>query len=68
MLFIINNSIVLITLPVGTILNVVCGVAKLRMDDIIEGVGPYLLVELIVLFLLVAFPALVMVPANWFGA
>jgi tripartite ATP-independent transporter DctM subunit len=66
-LFIINNSIGLITPPVGTVLNVVCGVAKIRMDDIIRGVWPFMIAELIVLLLLVLFPALVIVPARWFG-
>jgi TRAP-type transport system large permease protein len=66
-LFIINNSIGLITPPVGTVLNVVCGVAKIRMDEIIKGVWPFMIAELIVLLLLVLFPALVIVPARWFG-
>jgi TRAP-type transport system large permease protein len=66
-LFIINNSIGLITPPVGTVLNVVCGVARIRMDDIIKGVWPFMIAELIVLFLLVLFPPLVTVPAHWFS-
>jgi tripartite ATP-independent transporter DctM subunit len=66
-LFIINGSIGLITPPVGTVLNVVCGVSKISMDDIIKGVWPFMLAQLIVLFLLVLFPALVTVPAKWFG-
>ena len=66
-LFIINNSIGLITPPVGTVLNVVCGVAKVRMDDIIKGVWPFLVAELIVLALMILFPALVIVPARWFS-
>jgi tripartite ATP-independent transporter DctM subunit len=66
-LFIINNSIGLITPPVGTVLNVVCGVAKIRMDDIIRGVWPFMIAELIVLLLLVLFPPLVTVPALWFA-
>jgi len=66
-LFIINNSIGLITPPVGTVLNVVCGVAKIKMDDIIRGVWPFMIAQLIVLFLLVAFPILVTGPAKWFG-
>jgi len=66
-LFIINNSIGLITPPVGTVLNVVCGVAKIKMDDIIKGVWPFMIAQLIVLFLLVAFPILVTGPAKWFG-
>ncbi|KRD49282.1 TRAP transporter large permease subunit [Ensifer sp. ENS10] len=66
-LFIINNSIGLITPPVGTVLNVICGVSKLSMEDLMKGVLPFLVAELIVLFLLVLFPALVTVPVTWFG-
>jgi tripartite ATP-independent transporter DctM subunit len=65
-LFIINNAIGLITPPVGTVLNVVCGVAKVRMDDVIVGIWPFLLAELIALFLMVFIPELVTVPARWF--
>ena len=64
-LFIITNSIGLITPPVGTVLNGVCGVSKISMDDLMKGVWPYLLAELIVLLLLILFPPLVMVPARW---
>jgi tripartite ATP-independent transporter DctM subunit len=64
-LFIINNAIGLITPPVGIVLNVVCGVGKLSMDDVMKGVWPFLLAEVIVLFLLVLFPSLVLVPLKW---
>ena len=64
-LFIMNNAIGLITPPVGTVLNVVCGVAKISMDDAFKGVLPFLLAQLAVLFLLVAFPAIVLVPLQW---
>ena len=66
-LFIINNSIGLITPPVGTVLNTVCGVAKIKMDDIIKGVWPFMIAQLVVLFLLVVFPWLVTGPAKWFS-
>ena len=66
-LFIINNSIGLITPPVGTVLNVVAGVTRISMEDLMKGVWPFMLAELIVLALLIAFPALVMVPAAWFS-
>ncbi len=65
-LFIINNSIGLVTPPVGTVLNVVAGVGKIRMDDITRGVIPFMIAEFAVMFLMVAFPALVTVPAKWF--
>jgi TRAP-type transport system large permease protein len=64
-LFIMNNAIGLITPPVGTVLNVVCGVARISMDDAFKGVMPFLIAQLIVLFLLVLFPQLVMVPLSW---
>jgi len=66
-LFIINNSIGLLTPPVGTVLNVVCGVARVKMDDIIRGVTPFLIAQLLILLLLILFPPLVTVPARWLG-
>ncbi|MGY4481936.1 tripartite ATP-independent transporter DctM subunit [Bradyrhizobium sp. LM3.2] len=57
-LFIINNSIGLITPPVGIVLNVVCGVSKISMEDIIKGVWPFMIAQLIVLFAMVLFPEL----------
>ncbi|UGV26922.1 TRAP transporter large permease subunit [Rhodopseudomonas boonkerdii] len=66
-LFIINNAIGLITPPVGVVLNVVCGVAKVSMDDLMRGVWPFLIAQLVVLGLLTLFPALVLVPAKWLG-
>ncbi len=66
-LFIINNAIGLITPPVGTVLNVVCGVSKISMGEIIRGVTPFMIAQLVVLFLLVLFPVLVTGPARWFA-
>jgi tripartite ATP-independent transporter DctM subunit len=64
-LFIINNAIGLVTPPVGTTLNVVCGVTKVTMDEIIVGVVPFMIAQLIVLALLIAFPDLVLVPLQF---
>jgi tripartite ATP-independent transporter DctM subunit len=64
-LFIINNSIGLVTPPVGTVLNVVAGVGRMRMDDVTRGVMPFMAVQFIVMFLMVLFPSIVMVPARW---
>ena len=64
-LFIMNNAIGLITPPVGTVLNVVCGVARISMDDAFKGVMPFFIAQLIVLFGLVLFPDLVLVPLQW---
>jgi len=64
-LFVMNNAIGLITPPVGIVLNVICGVAKVSMGDLVRGVWPFLWAELAVLLLLVLFPALVLVPLRW---
>jgi len=64
-MFIMNNAIGLITPPVGIVLNVMCGVAKISMADLMKGLWPFLWAELFVLLLLVLFPALVMVPLRW---
>src|SRR5215210_6931750 len=66
-LFIVNNSIGLITPPVGTVLNVVAGVTRVSMEDLIKAVWPFMLAELAVLALMVLFPALVTWPARWIG-
>lgn len=64
-LFIMNNAIGLITPPVGTVLNVVCGVAKITLDDAFKGVMPFFLAQLAVLFGLVLFPEIVLVPLKY---
>jgi len=64
-MFIMNNAIGLITPPVGTVLNVVCGVAKITLDDAFKGVMPFFLAQLAVLFGLVLFPEVVLVPLKW---
>jgi tripartite ATP-independent transporter DctM subunit len=64
-LFIINNAIGLITPPVGIVLNVVSGVARVPMGAVIRGVNPFLIAQLIVLILLIIFPELVTVPLAW---
>jgi tripartite ATP-independent transporter DctM subunit len=65
-LFIINNAIGLITPPVGTVLNAVAGVGKISMDEVTKGVIPFMIAQFLLMFLMVMFPQLVMVPARWF--
>ncbi|WP_372524299.1 TRAP transporter large permease subunit [Piscinibacter sp.] len=65
-LFIMNNAIGLLTPPVGTVLNVVAGVARVDLGRVARGVWPFLAAQLVLLFLFVLFPQLVMVPARWF--
>ncbi len=64
-LFIMNNAIGLITPPVGTVLNTVAGVGKIKMDEVTRGVMPFMVAQFIIMFLMVAFPQIVTVPARW---
>ena len=64
-MFIINNSIGLVTPPVGTVLNTVAGVGRMRMDEVTRGVLPFMAVQFAILFLMVLFPQLVTLPAKW---
>ena len=64
-IFIMNNAIGLLTPPVGNVLNVVAGVSKESLDDVIKGVWPFLFAETALMFLLVFFPSLVLVPMKW---
>lgn len=64
-LFVMNCAIGLLLPPVGTVINVVCSVGKIKMEDAIKGIMPFLLIEIVILFLLVLFPDLLIVPARW---
>jgi len=64
-LFIMNNAIGLVTPPVGTVLNVVCGIARIPMSGAIRGVLPFMFAQTVVLLLLVVFPQIVMWPLQW---
>ncbi|MDC7690622.1 TRAP transporter large permease [Vogesella indigofera] len=65
-MFVLVGSIGLITPPVCTVLNVVCGVARISMESATRGVWPFLLTYLLLLSLLVAVPEVVTVPAQFF--
>ncbi len=64
-IFILNNAIGLLTPPVGTVLNAACGAGKVKMDDLMVQVVPYLIIECGLLLLLILFPELVLTPLRW---
>ncbi|MBC7151147.1 TRAP transporter large permease [Ciceribacter selenitireducens] len=64
-LFIMNTCIGLLTPPVGVVLNVVSGVGRVPLGKVTVGVLPFLVAQVLVLFILVLFPDLVLVPARW---
>jgi len=65
-LFMINNAIGLITPPVGVVLNTVAGVGGVSMDAVTKGVIPFMIAQFVIMFAMVLFPQLVMIPAHWF--
>jgi tripartite ATP-independent transporter DctM subunit len=67
LIMIINLCIGLITPPVGTVLYVGCSVSGLKMGDVVRGILPFLLAEILFLALCVTFPQIITEPAHWFG-
>jgi tripartite ATP-independent transporter DctM subunit len=65
LMFVLNGAIGLITPPVGTVLNVVAGVGRMRLGEVIKGVNPFLITYAMILSLLVIFPQLVTAPVAW---
>lgn len=64
LMFIINSCIGLITPPVGSVLNVVCGVGKAPVSKVVKGTLPFVLAYLILLGLFILFPGLITIPLN----
>ena len=65
-MFILVGTLGLIHPPVCTVLNVVCGVAKISLESATKGVWPFLLAEAVLVFLFVAFPGFITLPMAWF--
>jgi len=65
LMFVLNGAIGLITPPVGTVLNVVAGVGRLSLAQVIKGVNPFLLTYTLILALFVIFPQIVIAPVAW---
>jgi tripartite ATP-independent transporter DctM subunit len=65
LMFVLNGAIGLITPPVGTVLNVVAGVGRMSMHQVIKGVNPFLITYTLILFLFVLFPQIVIAPVAW---
>lgn len=65
LMFVLNGAIGLITPPVGTVLNVVAGVGRLPLHQVIRGVNPFLATYALILALFVVFPQIVTAPVAW---
>lgn len=64
-IFVMTTCIGLISPPVGVVLNVVSGVSRVPLGQVIVGVAPFLFAQIAVLALLIAFPQIVLVPLDF---
>lgn len=64
-LFVMTAAIGMITPPVGAVLNAVCGVGRIPIEGAVKGVLPFVFAEIAVVILLILWPELVTVPAQW---
>ena len=65
LMFVINTSIGLITPPVGTVLNVVCGVSRVSISTSVKGVLPFIGAYVLLLILFIVFPSIITVPMKF---
>ncbi|MEG2172449.1 MAG: TRAP transporter large permease subunit, partial [Desulfovibrionaceae bacterium] len=65
LLFVLNLGIGVITPPVGTVLYVVCGIGNMSISTLVRGLMPFILVEIILLFVLLFFPSLSLIPLKY---
>lgn len=65
-MFILVGTLGLIHPPVCTVLNVVCGVAKISLESATRGIWPFLLTYIVLIALFIVFPGIITVPLTWF--
>lgn len=65
-MFVLVGTLGLIHPPVCTVLNVVCGVAKISLESATKGIWPFLLTYILLISLFIVFPGIVTVPMHWF--
>ncbi len=67
-MFILCCSIGLITPPVGNVLNVVSSVTKVPFERAVLGILPYAGILIVLMFILLIFPDIVIVPMEYLTA
>jgi tripartite ATP-independent transporter DctM subunit len=65
-MFVLVGTLGLINPPVCTVLNVVCGIARISLESATRGVLPFLFVYIALVALFVIFPGIITVPMAWF--
>jgi tripartite ATP-independent transporter DctM subunit len=65
-MFVLVGTLGLIHPPVCTVLNVVCGVAKISLESATRGIWPFLLTYILLTILFIVFPGIITMPMTWF--
>lgn len=65
-MFVLVGTLGLIHPPVCTVLNVVCGVAKISLESATKGIWPFLVTYLLLIALFIVFPGIITAPMTWF--
>jgi TRAP-type transport system large permease protein len=65
-MFVLIGTLGLIHPPVCTVLNVVCGVARISLESATRGIWPFLLTYMVLTGLLIAVPEIITVPLHMF--
>lgn len=66
-LFVLVGTLGLIHPPVCTVLNVVCGVAKISLESATRGIWPFLVAYILLIALFIVFPGIITLPMAWFS-
>ena len=64
---VVNLCLGLLTPPMGVVLFVVCGIAKITLEEITKAVWPFMVAILIILFLITYIPSLTLAIPRYFG-
>lgn len=65
-MFVLVGTLGLIHPPVCTVLNVVCGVAKISLESATRGIWPFLVAYILLIALFIAVPGIITLPMAWF--
>ncbi len=63
----VNLNIGLITPPLGACLFIACGVAKLKLEEVVKEIWPFIIAEVVALLLITFIPDLCLAIPRWMG-
>jgi len=66
-MFVLVGTLGLIHPPVCTVLNVVCGVAKISLESATRGIWPFLVAYMLLIALFIVVPGIIILPMAWFS-